>query len=105
MRSKDMHAIQHPHEYVMCTNIILQNQAAFFTDLIEAETVGVIDLLDEECKLPKGSSKHFTNTVHSKYRHHPRHDVSQLCLCQPVHSALFLLTFCLRLCQCLCLVY
>ena len=37
--------------------------------------VGVIDLLDEECKLPKGSTQHFTDSVYSKHREHFRLNV------------------------------
>ena len=46
------------------------------TDLVENRTVGIIDLLDEECKLPKGSSRHFTETVHHTHRAHFRLSVS-----------------------------
>ena len=45
------------------------------TDLIEQKMVGVIDLLDEECKLPKGSTQHFTDSVHSRHREHFRLNV------------------------------
>ena len=49
-------------------------------DLVENRTVGIIDLLDEECKLPKGSSHHFTETVHHTHRAHFRLSVSTNCL-------------------------
>ena len=47
------------------------------SDLIEQKTVGVIDLLDEECKLPKGSPQHFTDTVHTQHKDHFRLCVSE----------------------------
>ena len=40
------------------------------------KTSGIMDLLDEECKLPKGSPDHFTDTVHSKHKGHFRLTVS-----------------------------
>ena len=53
-------------------------------DLIEHKTSGVIDLLDEECKLPKGSPQHFTDMVHSRHKDHFRLCVSILyCMSQP----------------------
>ena len=47
-------------------------------DLVEGRKEGVIDLLDEECKLPKGSPQHFTDAVHSTHREHFRLNVSCL---------------------------
>ncbi|KAI1294601.1 Unconventional myosin-VI [Halotydeus destructor] len=44
-------------------------------DLLEAKSVGIFDLLDEESKLPKASSAHFTETVHSRHVGHFRLDV------------------------------
>jgi myosin-6 len=41
-------------------------------DLFEAKTVGILDLLDEECKLPKGSCQHFTTSVFKKHPDHFR---------------------------------
>ena len=41
-------------------------------DLFEAKTLGILDLLDEECKLPKGSNQHFTTAVHKKHADHFR---------------------------------
>jgi myosin heavy subunit len=35
-----------------------------------------VDLLDEECKLPKGSHTHFTEALHSKHKNHFRLTVS-----------------------------
>jgi len=51
-------------------------QHVCYTDLIEMKTSGIMDLLDEECKLPKGSPDHFTDTVHSKHKGHFRLTVS-----------------------------
>ena len=39
-------------------------------DLFELKGTGILDLLDEECKLPKGSNQHFAMVVH---RHHSKH--------------------------------
>ena len=39
--------------------------------------MGVIDLLDEECKLPKGSPQHFTDCVHEQHKDHFRLRVSE----------------------------
>ncbi|CAI8049871.1 Unconventional myosin-VI, partial [Geodia barretti] len=50
-------------------------------DLIEHKKSGVVDLLDEECKLPKGSPQHFTDIVHSRHKDHFR-------LCLPRKSKL-----------------
>ena len=46
-------------------------------DLVEQRKVGVIDLLDEECKLPKGSPQHFTDSVHEQHKDHFRLQVSR----------------------------
>ena len=42
------------------------------SDLIEARGCGIIDLLDEECRLPKASNEHFTVAIHSKHKSHFR---------------------------------
>ncbi|XP_072559328.1 myosin VIa isoform X5 [Paramormyrops kingsleyae] len=41
-------------------------------DLIEAKLVGILDILDEENRLPQPSDQHFTEVVHSKHREHFR---------------------------------
>eukprot|EP00118_Oscarella_pearsei_P025773 m.308745 g.308745 ORF g.308745 m.308745 type:complete len:1237 (+) comp44674_c0_seq1:53-3763(+) len=41
-------------------------------DLIEAKSMGVIDLLDEESKLPQSSDMHFCAAVHDKHKGHFR---------------------------------
>jgi myosin-6 len=41
-------------------------------DLLEGKGSGIFDLLDEESKLPKPSSVHFTETVHSSHTNHFR---------------------------------
>ena len=46
-------------------------------DLIEAKKMGIIDLLDEECKLPKGTALHFTDCVHTGHKDHFRLAVSR----------------------------
>ena len=47
-----------------------------FVDLIEAKTTGILDLLDEESKLPKSTAEHFTIEVHEKHKGHFRLAVS-----------------------------
>lgn len=40
--------------------------------LLEAKSIGIFDLLDEESKLPKPSAQHFTQSVHSINKSHFR---------------------------------
>ncbi|XP_032999161.1 unconventional myosin-VI isoform X4 [Lacerta agilis] len=41
-------------------------------DLIEAKLIGVLDILDEENRLPQPSDQHFTSMVHQKHKDHFR---------------------------------
>uniref|UniRef100_A0A672KID9 Unconventional myosin-VI n=1 Tax=Sinocyclocheilus grahami TaxID=75366 RepID=A0A672KID9_SINGR len=41
-------------------------------DLVEAKLVGILDILDEENRLPQPSDQHFTDTIHSKHKDHFR---------------------------------
>ncbi|XP_065838355.1 unconventional myosin-VI-like [Oscarella lobularis] len=41
-------------------------------DLIEAKSVGIIDLLDEESRLPQSSDMHFCQVLHDKHKKHFR---------------------------------
>uniref|UniRef100_H3DIU6 Unconventional myosin-VI n=1 Tax=Tetraodon nigroviridis TaxID=99883 RepID=H3DIU6_TETNG len=41
-------------------------------DLVEAKMVGILDILDEENRLPQPSDQHFTVAVHSKHKEHFR---------------------------------
>uniref|UniRef100_A0A672FTL3 Unconventional myosin-VI n=1 Tax=Salarias fasciatus TaxID=181472 RepID=A0A672FTL3_SALFA len=41
-------------------------------DLVEAKLVGILDILDEENRLPQPSDQHFTDTVHNKHKNHFR---------------------------------
>lgn len=41
-------------------------------DLVEAKLVGILDILDEENRLPQPSDQHFTETIHSKHKNHFR---------------------------------
>ncbi|XP_063299080.1 unconventional myosin-VI isoform X3 [Pelobates fuscus] len=41
-------------------------------DLIEAKLVGILDILDEENRLPQPSDQHFTSVVHQKHKDHFR---------------------------------
>ena len=50
----------------------------FTADLIEAKKTGIIDILDEESKLPKPTAEHFTRELHQKHKNHFRLAVSQL---------------------------
>jgi myosin-6 len=42
------------------------------SDLIESKNGGIFNLLDEESKLPKQSSEHFTTEVHKRWQGHFR---------------------------------
>lgn len=48
----------------------------FPADLVEAKVVGILDILDEENRLPQPSDQHFTDTVHNKHKDHFRLTVS-----------------------------
>ncbi|XP_053078530.1 unconventional myosin-VI isoform X8 [Acinonyx jubatus] len=41
-------------------------------DLIESKLVGILDILDEENRLPQPSDQHFTSAVHQKHKEHFR---------------------------------
>ncbi|XP_018120971.1 unconventional myosin-VI isoform X2 [Xenopus laevis] len=41
-------------------------------DLIESKLVGVLDILDEENRLPQPNDQHFTSAVHQKHKDHFR---------------------------------
>ncbi|MBN3274785.1 MYO6 protein, partial [Polyodon spathula] len=41
-------------------------------DLVEAKLVGILDILDEENRLPQTSDQHFTDAVHKKHKDHFR---------------------------------
>jgi len=41
-------------------------------DLIEAPKIGILDILDEESKLPRPDDKHFTSQIHQKHKNHFR---------------------------------
>uniref|UniRef100_A0A674EGK4 Unconventional myosin-VI n=1 Tax=Salmo trutta TaxID=8032 RepID=A0A674EGK4_SALTR len=41
-------------------------------DLVEAKLVGILDILDEENRLPQPSDQHFAETVHNKHKNHFR---------------------------------
>lgn len=45
-------------------------------DLIEVKLVGILDILDEENRLPQPSDQHFTSVVHQKHKDHFRLTVS-----------------------------
>lgn len=54
-----------------------------FLDLVEAKLVGVLDILDEENRLPQPSDQHFALAVHSKHKDHFRLTVSPLSCALP----------------------
>ncbi|XP_042295769.1 unconventional myosin-VI isoform X3 [Sceloporus undulatus] len=41
-------------------------------DLIEGKLVGILDILDEENRLPQPSDQHFTSVIHQKHKDHFR---------------------------------
>ncbi|XP_057593980.1 unconventional myosin-VI isoform X6 [Hippopotamus amphibius kiboko] len=41
-------------------------------DLVEAKLVGILDILDEENRLPQPSDQHFTSAVHQQHKDHFR---------------------------------
>lgn len=43
-----------------------------FPDLVEAKLVGILDILDEENRLPQPSDQHFAVAVHGKHKDHFR---------------------------------
>ena len=45
---------------------------SMLADLIEKRGRGIIDLLDEECRLPRASNEHFTAAVHHRLGGHFR---------------------------------
>lgn len=66
-------------------------------DLVEAKLVGILDILDEENRLPQPSDQHFVLAVHSKHKEHFRLTVRPLQLCSP---SLLSLHFILSLSHC-----
>ena len=61
----------------------------YILDLIEVKTTGIMDLLDEECKLPKGSAEHFTDAVHRTHKGHFRLTVRRFRYIACSESAVF----------------
>ncbi len=69
--------------FVKLTNLILSRIPIFIItfisiDLVEAKTSGILELLDEESKLPKASANNFTHAVHQRHKNHFRIAVSML---------------------------
>ena len=54
-------------------------------DLIEAKKTGIIDILDEESKLPKPTAEHFTRELHQKHKSHFRLAV-RFCFYNSIHQ-------------------
>ena len=72
------------------------------SDLIEAKKTGIIDILDEESKLPKPTAEHFTRELHEKHKKHFRLAVSELLLIKIsillIYCYLFLSPCCVSSC-------
>lgn len=60
----------------------------FFPDLVEAKLVGILDILDEENRLPQPSDQHFALAIHSKHKDHFRLTVRHL-----IYPRFFLTSF------------
>lgn len=64
------------HSVNICTVFIYEVYSVFL-DLVESKVVGILDILDEENRLPQPSDQHFADTVHNKHKDHFRLTVSQ----------------------------
>ena len=62
--------------YMLC--IQHYNNVFYILDLIEAKKTGIIDILDEESKLPKPTAEHFTRELHQKHKNHFRLAVGEI---------------------------
>ena len=67
-----------PQQLSLTDTVVILSHAsrASFTDLVESKVVGILDILDEENRLPQPSDLHFTDTVHNKHKDHFRLTVS-----------------------------
>lgn len=54
------------------TMLWLMDKYLTFPDLVEAKLTGILDILDEENRLPQASDQHFAQAVHSKHKDHFR---------------------------------
>uniref|UniRef100_A0A668U2B0 Myosin VIb n=1 Tax=Oreochromis aureus TaxID=47969 RepID=A0A668U2B0_OREAU len=54
------------------TILWLMDKYLTFPDLVEAKLTGILDILDEENRLPQASDQHFAQAVHSKHKDHFR---------------------------------
>ncbi|XP_076774179.1 LOW QUALITY PROTEIN: unconventional myosin-VI [Arvicanthis niloticus] len=57
-------------------------------DLIEVKLVGILDILDEENRLPQPSDQHFTSVVHQKHKDHFRLTPVRKCLTEPYRCSI-----------------
>ncbi len=62
----------HSHENVLSSAPNFSLWLYCFADLVEAKLVGILDILDEENRLPQPSDQHFAEAVHSKHKDHFR---------------------------------
>ena len=60
--------------YVHYSTVVIHSCVEYYVhyiiDLIEVKTTGIMDLLNEEYKLPKGSAEHFTDAIHCTHKNH-----------------------------------
>lgn len=56
------------HACGKCVSLPVQ----LLSDLVESPKIGILDILDEESKLPRPSDSHFTAVVHQKHKDHFR---------------------------------
>lgn len=68
-----------------------------FPDLVEAKLTGILDILDEENRLPQASDQHFAQAVHSKHKDHFRLTVRLHPFSLVIHFSLLFLLFLLFL--------
>ena len=83
--------------------MVIGDHCLLLPDLIEARQSGIIDILDEECKLPKATAEHFVETVHHTHSNHFRLSVSFLPLVLCVGLGPVCMTYmCVCVCGCGC---
>lgn len=60
------------HCVIRCLRVFAFGMCVSFADLVEAKLVGILDILDEENRLPQPSDQHFALAIHSKHKDHFR---------------------------------
>lgn len=76
------------HCVIRCLRVFAFGMCVSFADLVEAKLVGILDILDEENRLPQPSDQHFALAIHSKHKDHFRLTVWQFNYlpAQPIHT-------------------